>query len=186
MKTLVVNLFGGPGTGKSTTCAGTFAELKLRGVNCEMAIEHAKELVGGNNTDPLKDQHYMFGMQHQIIFRLVDGTPIEVVVTDCPLLMSLVYGENLPNDFKESVVKAYNEFNNLNVFLQRIKPYNPTGRVHTEEESLVIDGKLPRILDFLGEEYHTLPADEKVFKSVADLVLATEPYIKTDFAIPAM
>jgi replication-associated recombination protein RarA len=30
MKTKVINLFGGPGTGKSTTAAALFAELKFR------------------------------------------------------------------------------------------------------------------------------------------------------------
>jgi len=41
--TLVVNLYGGPGTGKSTTAAATFAELKMAGINCELvsSIEDA-------------------------------------------------------------------------------------------------------------------------------------------------
>ena len=42
---IVVNLFAGPGSGKSTTCAGVFAKLKLAGVNCEMALEYAKDKV---------------------------------------------------------------------------------------------------------------------------------------------
>lgn len=41
-KTLLVNLFGGPGTGKSTTRAGLFNTLKLTGVNSEEVPEHAE------------------------------------------------------------------------------------------------------------------------------------------------
>ena len=46
--TLVVNLFGGPGTGKSTTMAHVFAELKWRGYDCEMSNEYAKEVEDGD------------------------------------------------------------------------------------------------------------------------------------------
>lgn len=42
---LVVNLFGGPGCGKSTTMARLFADLKTRGLNVEMVSEFAKDLV---------------------------------------------------------------------------------------------------------------------------------------------
>lgn len=45
MKTLVVNLFGGPGTGKSTLSANIFARLKMDGVDVEMAPEYVKEVV---------------------------------------------------------------------------------------------------------------------------------------------
>lgn len=44
----VINLFAGPGSGKSTTCAGVFSKLKLAGVNCEMALEYAKDKCGNN------------------------------------------------------------------------------------------------------------------------------------------
>ena len=45
MKTLVVNLFAGPGAGK-TTCAWEIAsELKKRGIVTEYVPEYAKELV---------------------------------------------------------------------------------------------------------------------------------------------
>ena len=39
---LVVNLAGGPGAGKSTTMAGLFSHLKIAGYNCEMAPEWIK------------------------------------------------------------------------------------------------------------------------------------------------
>jgi len=44
MKTIVVNLFAGPGAGKTTTMAGLFSKLKLDNIVCEMATEFAKEL----------------------------------------------------------------------------------------------------------------------------------------------
>ena len=53
---IVVNLFAGPGSGKSTTCAGVFSKLKLIGINCEMALEYAKDKVWENSLDVLNDQ----------------------------------------------------------------------------------------------------------------------------------
>ena len=41
----VINIFGGPGTGKSVTAAKLFAELKIQNKNCELITEYAKELV---------------------------------------------------------------------------------------------------------------------------------------------
>ena len=42
---LCVNLFGGPGIGKSTTAAGVFNLLKLHGIETELITEFAKDLV---------------------------------------------------------------------------------------------------------------------------------------------
>jgi hypothetical protein len=44
-KTILVNLYAGPGTGKSTMAANVFSELKWMGVNCELALEFAKTKV---------------------------------------------------------------------------------------------------------------------------------------------
>ena len=43
--TLIVNLFGSQGSGKSTMMAGIFSKLKFLGYDCEMCPEFAKELV---------------------------------------------------------------------------------------------------------------------------------------------
>ena len=52
-ETLVVNLFGGPGTGKSTMMAGIFAKLKSLGYEC---LEFAKELVWENRLETFSDE----------------------------------------------------------------------------------------------------------------------------------
>lgn len=40
---LVINLFGGPSTGKSTTAAEIFVYLKKKKINCEYITEYAKD-----------------------------------------------------------------------------------------------------------------------------------------------
>ena len=46
MKKTVVNLYGGPGAGKSTAALQLVAELKKRGINADYVSEYAKELTG--------------------------------------------------------------------------------------------------------------------------------------------
>ena len=58
-ETLVVNFFGGPGVRKSTFCAELFARLKWENVNCEMALEYAKDIVWEENYKILENQFYV-------------------------------------------------------------------------------------------------------------------------------
>ena len=39
LSALVVNLFGAPCAGKSTAAAYIFSQLKMKGINCELATE---------------------------------------------------------------------------------------------------------------------------------------------------
>ena len=47
--TLVVNLYGAPGSGKSTGAAYLFSRLKMNGVDCEYVPEFAKSAVWEEN-----------------------------------------------------------------------------------------------------------------------------------------
>ena len=90
-KTLVVNLFSGPGAGKSTIAAELFAKLKWEGIDCELVTEFAKELVWEQRHDTFRNQIYIFGKQHQMVFRVLGK--VDVVVTDSPFILSAVYDE---------------------------------------------------------------------------------------------
>ena len=58
--TLVVNLFGGPGAGKSTLMAYLFYKLKILGVEVEMSPEFAKDLVWEERFNYFDEQIYIF------------------------------------------------------------------------------------------------------------------------------
>jgi hypothetical protein len=49
----------------------------------------------------------------------------------------LFYGKDLPyyTLFADLLARISQEFVNINVFVNRVKPYNPAGRMQTEEES---------------------------------------------------
>jgi len=167
-ETLILNLFGGPGSGKSTTAAGIFHELKLLGANCEMALEYAKDKVWEDSYPVLNNQIYVFGKQFHRIWRLVGK--VDFVITDAPILNSILYYRGENPYFPRMVAFEHSRLHNFNVFLERVKPFNPAGRVQNEEQAKALDVRIRGILDFLGEKYITLPADEDC---INELVLKT-------------
>lgn len=168
MKTLVLNLFGGPGTGKSTTCAAIFAKLKLSGVNCEMALEYAKDKVWEGSRHVLDNQIYVFGKQYHRIVRLVGQ--VDIIISDSPLLNSILYYQDENPHFPAMIAFEHSRLSNFNVFLQRVKPFNPAGRLQNEAEAHALDVRIQEILKSLGEDFFTTPAVET---SIDELVTMT-------------
>lgn len=131
---LVVNLFGAPGAGKSTGAAYVFAKLKMEGVNAELVTEFAKDKVWEGNDTAFENQSYIFGEQFFRMSRLKDK--VDVVVTDSPLLLGAFYdSDEFSEELDALVTKVFRSFDSMNVFIDRVKPYNPVGRLQNEEES---------------------------------------------------
>lgn len=134
-KPIVVNLTGAPGAGKSTGAATIFAELKKLGINAELVTEFAKDKTWEHNTTALNCQEYVFGKQSYRLCRCRDD--VDVIVTDSPLPLGLIYNTNpaLDYHFTEVVINVFNTYENINFFINRVKPYNSKGRNQTAEES---------------------------------------------------
>lgn len=162
MDTIYINLFAGPGTGKSTTAAGIFYKLKHKGYNAELIQEYAKDRVWQEDYQTLKFQPYVLGKQLYRQFRVKDK--VEVAVTDSPVLFSLLYkGFGCVEGFDEVVLRQFNLFNNLNIYLERNledHPYNPKGRYQTQEEAVALDAKNLELLGSLGVQYHKVRLDK--------------------------
>ena len=143
---LVVNLFGGPGCGKSTTAAWLFSELKQRQISCEYVTEFAKDLTWERNLDALSCQEYVFGNQSYRMSRVKDK--VDVLITDSPLPLSIIYnhGRLMEPEFSRLVWQVYNKYDNINFYLTRPSIYDETGRNESKEEALVIDSNLLSVL----------------------------------------
>ena len=143
-KALVINLFGGPGCGKSTTMARIFADLKIQGYNAEMVSEFAKDLVYEQRQETMKDELYIFAKQHHRMFRVNDK--VDIIITDRPLLLTNIYASlYLPDDeFRTDLMKLVNTtfsgFININILLDREGvEYQTEGRLQDLEQSQKID-----------------------------------------------
>ena len=144
MKTLVVNLLGGPGSGKSSVRAGVFHDLKFRGIECEESVEYAKDLTWERRQFTIQNQIHIFGEQHHRIWRLLGQ--VEVILTDSPLLLTPVYDSRKNYTLFKLALEEFHSMWNYVVFLKRCKKYNPNGRNQTEDEAIEVDRN---ILDFL-------------------------------------
>jgi uncharacterized protein YaaR (DUF327 family) len=167
-RTLVVNLYGGPGTGKWTSAAAIFAMLKQQDVNAELATEYAKDIVWEGREYLLSDQIYIFAKQNRKLERLYGK--VDVIVTDCPLLFSYYYSNKNPH-IKGLIFEMLKKANQLHVFLQREKAYNPKGRYQTEEQAKEIDAKLLSMLEELKLDYlsvSTTGAPDEVSRLVTE------------------
>ena len=166
--TIAINFFGGAGAGKSTISAATFAKLKYIDINCELVTEYAKDRVWNQDLFTLSNQIYVFGKQHHRMFRVKDK--VDVIVTDSPFLLSLIYGKDMSKSFENLVLEEFYKFDNVNIFLRRIKRYQPIGRLQTEDEAKTVDTSVKTMLDKYGISYHEIIATTSTADEVLTLV----------------
>lgn len=170
VKTKVINLTGGPGSGKSTTAALLFSKLKMRGLNAELVTEYAKDKVWEESFKTLDNQLYVLGKQYHRLHRLLGK--VDYIVTDAPLVHSLFYGAHMPASFKQLVLDINKELPALNIFLTRKKTYNPVGRMQTEDEAKLIDGQLRSILDDNNIAYACVDGDSNAADKIMGMLNA--------------
>lgn len=132
-------------------------------------MEYAKDKVWEESYSVLKHQIYVFGKQLHRIQRLIGK--VDVIITDGPLLNSLIYGKNEVEEFHALVRAVSNKFDSWNFFLERNKNFNPAGRLQTEEEAMLLDGAIYNMLVSERMEYAPLPAVPATAKFIADEII---------------
>ena len=171
-KPLLVNFFGGAGAGKSTTSAGVFSLLKLHDIECELVPEYAKDLVWEERHKTFKNDPYIFAKQYHRIWRVTDK--VDIIITDCPLLLSAIYGKKyktVNDEFVSYVIKTIESFNNLNVLLRRVKKYKENGRNEKEEEARDVDILVENTLSAYGMDFITTTGDYNGINEIVRLLL---------------
>ena len=168
---ILVNLFGAPGAGKSTGAAYIFSHLKMHGINAELVTEFAKDKVWEGSKAVFENQAYIFGKQYFRISRCADQ--VDVIVTDSPLLLSILYNndEDLGGTFDAVVRRVAKKYNSKNYYLKRVKDYNPSGRFQTEEESDEIAVELKRLLDREDVEYKIRRGDVIGYEQIIEDII---------------
>lgn len=169
---LLINLFGAPGAGKSTGAAYIFSKIKMEGVNAELVTEYAKDKVWEKSEEVFNNQVYIFGKQYFRISRL--EKKVDVVVTDSPLLLSAYYSDNplLDGEFDALVNKIAKSYDCLNIFINRVKPYNESGRFQTEQESDLVGVELKEFLDENGVDYIEYDGCIESYNAIVELILS--------------
>ncbi len=167
-KTLVINLFAGPGAGKTTSALELTAELKKRGFDVEYVPKYAKELVYAEDFEALADQEKVTSEQYARLARLKGKT--DVIVTDSPILLGRVYGAGkISDEFAEKIVGWYNGFDNYNLEVTRPATYQQTGRVENRAQAVERDRQIKAMLKECGIECREY--NEKELATVADEIV---------------
>lgn len=165
--TKVVNLFAGPGSGKSTGACAVFAICKMHDVNCEYVAEYAKDESWQKTIQVYYNPIKYLGEQHDRQFRLKDQ--VDFMMTDSPLLQQCVYVED--QFYEEMCVNMFDEFDNLNFFIERSKLFNEKGRKHNLVEAKVIDNKIKTILNHYDYKFETVQGDYNGYNYIAGRIL---------------
>ena len=158
--TKYINLFGGPGTGKSTTAAALFVEMKKAGYKVELVTEVAKDFVWEDRSTTLSIQPYITIKQYRNLIRLKDK--VDYVITDAPILLGCVYADlyasHLPASYKQFIVDLHKQEldPSVNIVLRRAFDYDSTGRYQTEKQAEGIDAAIVEVLQSSGSVWTPL------------------------------
>lgn len=171
LKPLVINFFGSSGCGKSTAASFLFTKLKMERMNVELVTEFAKEMVWENNDNAFQNQAYLFGNQSYRMSRLKGK--VDIIITDAPLPLSILHNKDktLGIEFNSVVMNVFNSYNNLNFFMLRSQPFDPIGRLETEEESDALVPVLQHLLDNYQITYQTYHGTEENYEKIANKVI---------------
>jgi hypothetical protein len=155
MNSRIINLFGGPGIGKSTQASGLFTEMKKHHMNVEYTYEFPKEVAWEGNVSQLRDQFFITANQHRNISRLYGK--VEYIIVDSPIILGCFYeqryGDGYPASFysmtglSKFLWALFGQYNNINILLTRNNDtYDPNGRLQNLEEAQEIDNDIRETL----------------------------------------
>lgn len=157
-KTTIINLYGGPGVGKSTSAAYLYYLLKARGDNVELVREYVKDWAWEGRKFGIYDELYFLGKQIRHESMLFGK--VSYIVTDAPVYMTAYYASiYCPPKMAQGVEAASQAFyqqavddghRHVHVRLQRDRPYRADGRYQNEQQALEVDHGIESMLKRLA------------------------------------
>ncbi len=68
---------------------------------------------------------------------------VDWIVTDSPLVLSPIYARDEQREFvTEASNAAFSCYENINIWIKRVKPYQGYGRSQSEDQARVLDGEI--------------------------------------------
>lgn len=138
--TTVINMLGGPGCGKSTTAAGLFHIMKLKGFDVELVTEYAKDKTWEESFMVLENQFYVLAKQEHRQWRA--SKQCEYIITDSALINSKAYTEE--KWIHDAVDRLNARYNNVYIRLIRTKEYKTLGRSQNEDQARELDAVISK------------------------------------------
>jgi thymidylate kinase len=164
---MYINFIGSPCSGKTTSAAKLFADLKELGLEVEFISEYARYYIANsrlqfkaiNKSFKLddNDQYHIFHKQLEIETIMSEASKDAIVISDTSVWNSCLYmTEKYLKDFLNTTEykQAINRYENekgLTIICSPVeRPYSPdSNRVHSKEESLKIHYNIRHTLEEL-------------------------------------
>jgi hypothetical protein len=155
---IVINLYAGPGAGKTTQAHDLMAFLKKKGLNSELIPEYAKTLIYKESKDLSTNQISIFNNQLEP-YRHLFGK-VDVAIAECPLALSVVYNRHYKIEdnpyFDQFVMHEHNRYDNIDIYLKRETDYKQEGRYQDEDGAVEVDNKTKAMLQEFRMDYKEL------------------------------
>lgn len=156
-KTLIIDIYGGPGSGKSSTAKMLSGLISSLGYTSETPEEYPKYLIHKGDLKSLDNQIGIFREHKSRIDDLLGK--YDFIISDSPTLMQNIYiKEKYGKEYKHlrKLVKNEHQKHNdkrISFFLNRKHNFKEIGRVQNEEQSLEKSKQIKKYLDKNNVEY---------------------------------
>jgi hypothetical protein len=180
-QTKVINLFSGPGAGKSTVASGLFHNMKRQHISCDAPYEFPKQLAWDESNKIVLDQLFVIANQHRGIVRSYGL--VDYIILDSPILLSLVYKDYYSKEypttiygdtFSKMMLEIHNSYDNINIFLNRPKDlYQTDGRFQNLEGAENLDNLIKNMLNENSIDYTSINVNEKSVDKIMYLLSKT-------------
>lgn len=155
-----INLYGGPGTRKSSLAAYIYSQLKGMKIRVELVQEFVKTWAYEKRQPSSFDQLYLFARQlrmEDIVLR----NGVDLVITDSPIGLSICYSQAYGFVQWPALTILAQEFErtypSLNLFFDRSgTEYEEHGRFQKEEDAIKIDKVILAYLESHQFPYHVV------------------------------
>lgn len=189
-KTKVINLYGGPGTGKTTLASRLFSDLNMSKPFGQVALvqEYAFMLICQGRESELAHQPSV--TEGQINLMRPFAGNIDMIITDSPLELGLIYAS--PEYLSETGDKIYSfiesaQIENINIFIEKApdneEKFDLRGRIHNFEESIAIDKNIKDFFETKSIPYVTVQNGniedviQKIVETIGNCIAKSEQAI---------
>ena len=175
-KTTIINIAGGPGTGKTTVAAQLFSKLKEMGYEVENVSEFAKELVWEGRKEAFNDRLYMHSEQNHRLMQM--NSKLDYIITDSPLFLTSVYNnyylkDKFPKSYNNMIdivsLETFNLYNNKVYLLNRDTKYKVIGRRESVKDAVEIDKDIKTYLIKNKIKYKEITLDNAIKEILKDI-----------------
>jgi hypothetical protein len=164
-----INLWGGPGSGKSATAKKLAGIWSASGYNVDLAAEVVKSWAFLNRECKSFDQLLIFAKQNHAEY-LPLSCGVQTVVSESPLMMQAVYARMIDVPFVDELIaiarKFEREYPSINILLDRTGvPYRSVGRYQDADAALRVDERMRDFMDAYVHDYEvvkTVDADSLI------------------------